>query len=51
MNIFETPIYIENIELDNKSILEYCKKLKISHKISCNIFKTLKTSCKEKEDK
>jgi uncharacterized protein (TIGR02466 family) len=28
VNIFETPIYIENIELDNKSILEYCKKLK-----------------------
>ena len=28
MNIFEVPIYVENIKLDNRSILKYCKKIK-----------------------
>ena len=28
MNLFEVPVYKEKIKLDNKSILQYCKKLK-----------------------
>ena len=28
MNLFEVPVYVEKIKLDNKSILQYCKKLK-----------------------
>jgi uncharacterized protein (TIGR02466 family) len=28
MNLFEVPVYVKKLELDNKSILQYCKKLK-----------------------
>lgn len=28
MNLFEVPVYVEKLKLDNKSILQYCKKLK-----------------------
>ena len=28
MNLFEVPVYVKKIKLDNKSILQYCKKLK-----------------------
>jgi len=27
VNIFEVPVYVENLKLNNKSILQYCKKL------------------------
>ena len=28
MSLFEVPVYVENLKVDNKSILQYCKKLK-----------------------
>ena len=28
MNLFEVPVYVEKLKLDNKFILQYCKKLK-----------------------